>query len=71
MKGLLQGCTGVLIYLDDILVTGSTVEDHLVNLDQVLSIATAGLKLNKAKRKFLLPRVEYRIALNFQGRKFL
>ena len=35
-------------------------EDHLVNLDKVLSIiATAGLKLNKAKCEVLLPRVEY------------
>ena len=50
MESLLQGCAGVSIYLDDILVTGSTMEDHLVKLDKVLSIiATAGLKLNKAK----------------------
>ena len=35
-------------------------EDHLVNLDKVLSIITiAGLKLNKAKCEFLLPSVEY------------
>ena len=60
MESLFQGCKGVAIYLDDILVTGSTVENHLVNLDKVLSImATAGLKLNKAKCEFLLPKVEY------------
>ena len=60
MESLFQGCKGVAIYLDDILVTGSTVEDHLANLDKVLSImATAGLKLNKAKCAFLLPKVEY------------
>ena len=60
MESLLQGCAGVSIYLDDILVTGSTMEDHLVKLDKALSIiATAGLKLNKAKCEFLLPRVEY------------
>ena len=54
MESLFQGCKGVAIYLDDILVTGSTVEDHLANLDKVLSIlATAGLKLNKAKCAFL------------------
>lgn len=57
---LFQGCKGVSIYLDDILVTGATVEDHLANLDKVLSIiATAGLKLNKAKCEFLLPKVVY------------
>ena len=47
-------------YLDSILVTESITEDHLVNLYKVLSIiATAGLKLNKAKCEVLLPRVEY------------
>ena len=60
MESLFQGCKGVAIYLDDILVTGSIVENHLANLDKVLSImATAGLKLNKAKCEFLLPKVEY------------
>ena len=46
--------------MDDILVTGSTIENHLDNLDKVLNIMTkAGLKLNKDKCKFLLPKVEY------------
>ena len=50
MENLFQGCKGVSIYLDDILVTGSTIDNHLQNLDRVLSIlATAGLKLNKAQ----------------------
>ena len=56
----LQGCQGVSVYLDDILVTGSTVEDHLTNLNKITSIMTkAGLTLNQAKSKFLLPSVEY------------
>ena len=60
MENLFQGCAGVAIYLDDILVTGSTIENHLDNLDKVLNIMTkAGLKLNKDKCKFLLPKVEY------------
>ena len=60
MESLFQGCAGVAIYLDDILVTGSTVENHLANLDKILSImATAGLKLNKDKCEYLLPKVEY------------
>ena len=46
--------------MDDLLVTGSTIENHLKNLDKVLSImSTNGLKLNKAKFVFLLPKVEY------------
>ena len=60
MENLLQGCQGVSVYLDDILVTGSIVEDHLTNLDKVLSTMTkAGLTLNQTKCKFLLPSVEY------------
>ena len=60
MENLFQGCEGVSIYLDDLLVTGSTIENHLKNLDKVLSIMTTnGLKLNKAKCAFLLPKVEY------------
>ena len=31
IKSLFQGCKGVSIYLDDILIIDSTVEDHLAN----------------------------------------
>ena len=34
MKNLFQGCKGVSVYLDDLLVTGSTVKEHLENLDK-------------------------------------
>ena len=57
MENLLQGCKGVSVYLDDILVTGSAVDEHL---DKVLNkLETGGLKLNKAKCSFLMPQVEY------------
>ena len=47
MENLFQGCHGVSLYLDDLLVTGSTVKEHLDNLNKVLGImATAGLTLN-------------------------
>ena len=60
MESLFQGCQGVSVYLDDILVTGSTAESHLANLEKVLGIlATSGLRLNKAKCAFMLPKVEY------------
>ena len=60
IETLLQVCHGVSVYLDDILITGSTIEEHLQNLDHVLQILeTAGLRLNKDKCKFLLPQVEY------------
>ena len=38
------------MYLDDILIAGSTMEEHLQHLDHVLQLLeTAGLKLNKSK----------------------
>ena len=36
MDNLLQNIPHVAVYLDDILVTGKTEEEHLQNLDQVL-----------------------------------
>ena len=60
MENLLHECKGVSIYLDDILITESTIDEHLQNLDKVLSIMnTAGLRLNRVKCAFLLSQVEY------------
>jgi len=60
MENLFQGCKNVSIYLDDILVTGLTIDDHLENLDIVMIIlAAAGHKLNKRECAFLMPQVEY------------
>ena len=37
MKGFLQGITGILIYIDDILLTGNTNKEHFKNLETVFS----------------------------------
>ena len=43
MDSLLQGIPQTCVYLDDILITGNTVEEHLKNLDEVLRrLQTAG-----------------------------
>ena len=34
IENLFQGCKGVSVYLDYLLVTGSTVKEHLENLDE-------------------------------------
>ena len=60
MENILQGLAGISVYIDDILVTGKTTEEHLANLEAVLSrLETAGLRLKQNKCAFLLPSVEY------------
>ena len=60
METLLWGLNGVSVYPDDILVTGSTHENHLHNLAAVLEqIEQAGLRFNRSKCFFLQPRLKY------------
>ena len=60
MENLLQGISGTCVYLDDILVTGETEQQHLENLAQVLNrLRTAGMRLKREKCAFLLPSVTY------------
>ena len=50
MTALLEGIEGILIYQDDILVYGSSVEEHDKRLNAVLDrIIASGLQLNKRK----------------------
>ena len=58
MDTLLQGIPHV--YLDDILITGATEEEHLVNLEQVLKrFSDAGLRLKRSKCSFLAQSLTY------------
>ena len=60
MENLLQGIPRVCVYLDDILVTGMTEQEHLTNLEQVLQrLESAGMKLKRPKCAFLLESVSY------------
>ena len=60
MDNLLQGIKGVSVYIDNILISGSTVEEHLRILDKVLErLRNAGLRLNKSKCFFLRPWIKY------------
>ncbi len=56
----MQGIPGVVVYLDDILVTGVNQDSHLKTLDDVLSrLKEAGLRLKRGKCVFLADEVEY------------
>ena len=53
MTTVFKGCKGVVYYLDDILVTGATREEHTQNLKNVMQrLQKFGLRLNEAKCKF-------------------
>ena len=57
---VLQGVNGVHCYLDDILVTGRTMEEHLANLEEVLRrLKEYGLRANSEKCKWFQTSVSY------------
>ena len=57
---VLQGIKNCVVYLDDILVTGSNDEEHLSVLDEVLSrLEKAGLRLQRKKCQFMQTSVKY------------
>ena len=60
MDNVLQGLTNVVVYLDDILITGNTEEEHLDNLEKVLQrLKSAGLRLKENKCVFQEKIVKY------------
>lgn len=60
MEGPLKGIPLVVVYLDDILVSGEDEADHLKNLAEVLSrLEEAGLLLKRSKCAFMQKEVEY------------
>ncbi len=49
----MQGLRGVSVYMDDILVTGPSLKEHLETLSQALKhLRNAGLRFNRAKCSF-------------------
>lgn len=52
MSETLEGLRGVIVYIDDVLIFGNTIDIHNVNLQSVLErIQASGLKLNLEKSK--------------------
>ena len=60
MESLLQGIPHVVVYLDDILITGKDDEEHLKSLEEVLSrLKKSGLRLKRDKCFFFQKEVDY------------
>ena len=60
MDELTRDLPGVAVYLDDILVSGFTVEEHFRNLQHLLKrLENKGLRCRKSKCLFAQPRIEY------------
>ena len=60
MDNLLQGLKRVVVYIDDILITGESDEEHLATLNEVLSrLETAGVRLKRKKCAFMAQDVVY------------
>ena len=58
MDNLLKGLNHVTAYLDDIVVTGTSEEEHLYNLEELL-LEEAGVRLKRKKCVFFATQVEY------------
>ena len=60
MESILHGINQVSVYLDDILITGRSDEEHLLRLGKVLTrLEAAALRLRQSKCTFMQPSVEY------------
>ena len=60
IENILQGIPNVVVYIDDILITGKTESEHLRNLEEVLTrLESSGFRLKRCKCEFLLPSVDY------------
>ena len=60
MENILQGIPKVTVYLDDILIAGSSEAEHLTLLEKVLTrLQQAGLRVSKDKCSFMVKTVEY------------
>ena len=60
MEKILQRIPRVVVYIDDILITGATEQEHLATLGRVLEVLEKyGLRLKREKCRFMVSAVDY------------
>ena len=59
METLLQAIPAVMVYIDDILFTGKSDEEHLETLEVLVRLEESGLKLKKSMCLLMVPSVTY------------
>ena len=60
MESLLQGIPGVIVYLDNILVSAPIEEEHLRRLEEVFArLKKSGLRARQSKCQFMVSEVSY------------
>ncbi len=70
MEQLLHGIPGIVVYLDDILISNQTQAEHLISLEEVLKrLKEANLRAKRSKCRFLAPSVSY-LGYMFDGECF-
>ena len=60
MEKLLHGIPGVVVYIDDILISSPTTDEHLTSLEEVLMrLHSSNLRAKKSKCRFLVSSMSY------------
>ena len=60
MEQILQNCPGTQVYFDDIIITGKDDNEHIDNVERVLSrLQASGIRLKREKCEFMKPSMSY------------
>ena len=59
MESILQGIPRVIVYIDDVMITGEAEEQHLKSLEIFKQLKARGIRLKRNKCSFMQDSVEY------------